>query len=481
MPLSDMLKYMVESNDPANWEATRQKRLMGEMELQEKQRAMQANQQLRDLYAKGGQIDMGQVMAIDPATGIALQKAQNENLLQQMNMFKTQGDIEETKRKTQESKQHTFANTLGPLIENWQDSLGGRQPTAEDLESFKGRLGGALKFLDETYNYKPDVPIDPYHPEQLLGTAESLGYQSRRAKTAQELQLRGLPPQMSSEQYFGRENVTPEGYVTRTPGMGAQRQTPKQAAPQQPGMGREDLTEPQVQAYIDSLPEGPEKQRLQTIISGAQSMPLGSTSTVEVTPEELQKIRRFNKGEEVRTTKEVEADVQRTEEGKRITDAFKRAMGEGGVSRVMKLISESTSGKGEEVLAKARGAVPGLGATAGMENIGALNTIAGELRKTIERSPGAQSDKDVALAALDAAAIADPSIPYNQRMKGFLEFTRIIKERATDLGIDPQSLGINVDTETGSGPVKVKTKAEAEKLSPGTLFETPDGKIMRRH
>ena len=39
---------------------------------------------------------------------------------------------------------------------------------------------------------------------------------------------------------------------------------------------------------------------------------------------------------------------------------------------------------------------------------------------------------------------------------------------------------IDVDTETGAGPVKVKSFDEAKKLAPGTLFETPDGKIIRR-
>jgi hypothetical protein len=202
-----------------------------------------------------------------------------------------------------------------------------------------------------------------------------------------------------------------------------------------------------------------------------------------VTPEQERKFK-AEEASAIEQAKEVtKAEVGREEEGKRITDAFKRAMGEGGVSRVMNLIAGSTSGKGEELLAKTAGAIPGVGATTGMENIGALNTIAGELRKTIERSPGPQSDKDVALAALDAAAIADPAIPYNQRMKGFLEFTRIIKERAKDLGIDPKELGIDVDTSSGSSLPIAKNDAEAEALvktlKPGQSFIGPDGKTHK--
>jgi hypothetical protein len=425
---------------------------MGMMLLQEKQREMESAQRLRDLYSSGQPVSTEKVMAIDPKFGAEMQKFQNEQLAQQLNMMKAQGDIQETERKSKESKQHTFANTLGVGVENWLESLGGRQPTAQDIEAFKPKLGGMLKFVDETYGYKPDVAIDPYHPEQILSTAESLGYASRRSKTAQETQLRNIPPQMSPQQYYGEQHTTPEGYVTRTPGMGGQMpQSMPQRAPQ-PSMGQEDITEPQLQAYISSLPEGPEKQRLMSVISRGQSMAPGSSSTVEVTPDELQKIRQFNEAEKVKATETAKAEVTRGEEGKRITEAFKRGVGSGGVSRIMKMISESTSGPTEALGANLAARIPqpgGSKATPGMETIGALGTVAGEFRKTIERSPGPQSDKDVALAALDAADIANPNIPYNQRMKGFLEFVRIIKERANDLGIDPQSIGIDVDTSTG--------------------------------
>ena len=191
-------------------------------------------------------------------------------------------------------------------------------------------------------------------------------------------------------------------------------------------------------------------------------------------------LRAFNEAAKTTATEEAKAGVAKAEEGKRITEAFKRAMGAGGVSRVMKLISESTSGLSETLGAKAVEAAPMVKGTPGMENIARLKSMAGELRKTIERSPGAQSDKDVALAALDAADIGNPEIKYNERMAGFLEFTRIIKERAKELGIDPKELGIDVNPETGSNIPTAKTDAEADELvktlKPGESFIGPDGK-----
>ena len=149
----------------------------------------------------------------------------------------------------------------------------------------------------------------------------------------------------------------------------------------------------------------------------------------------------------------------------------------------MKLISESTSGPTEALAANVVSGLPrpgGSRATTGMENIGSLTTIAKELKKTIERSPGPQSDKDVALDALAAASIDDANIPYNQRMKGFLEFTRIIKERADALGIDPKEIGIDIDVNNGSSIPIAKNDAEADELvktlKPGQSFIGPDNK-----
>lgn len=476
MPLSDMYRTMLEATNPATWETNRQKQLMGEYELESKRRSMDAEQRLRELYSSGGPVSTQNVMAISPELGIKLQQAGNQAYLQQL-------QAEDLMRKQQEYQSKTYAQYLGPLADTYFDDMRSGMKPEMALQKFRSAVGSSQKELEEKHGIRPQADFTQFSPEQILDRTTGLGVPSRHYTRKEEIAKRQMPPQMSSEQYYGAQHVTPEGYTVRTPGMGGQAPAmPRQSAPQL-STGQEDVTEQQLQAYIATLPEGPDKQRLMSVISQGKSMAPGATSAVEVTPEELQNIRRFNETEKVKATESAKADVQRTEEGKRITESFKRAMGEGGVSRVMKMISESTSGKGEEIAAKARGAIPGVGASPGMENIGALNTIAGELRKTIERSPGAQSDKDVALAALDAAAISDPSIPYNQRMKGFLEFTRIIKERAKDLGIDPKELGIDVDTSTGSNMPTAKTDEEAERLvktlKPGDSFIGPDGKTHK--
>ena len=297
MPLTEMYKTMLEAGNPATWETNRQKQLMGEYELESKRRAMEAEQQLRNLYAQNPNPSFGAAAAIDPAYAQKMQQFQNEQLAQQYNMLKAQGDIEENQRKSKEAKQHTFANTLGVGVENWIDSLGGRQPTQADIEAFKPKLGNLLKFIDETYGYKPDVPIDPYHPEQILSTAESLGYSSRRAKTQQEMQLRNIPPTPTAQQAYGEVESTPYGYKVRPPLPGAGR------LPRGTGMGgapAAQIPEGYQRATIQDLPaleqeyanatDANQKQMIGSLINQLKQQ-TQATSGQFITPEQESKLR----------------------------------------------------------------------------------------------------------------------------------------------------------------------------------------------
>jgi len=482
--LSSMYQMMLQATNPATWEATRQREVMGEMEISEKQRQMEDDRKLRELFAKNQRPSASEIGAISPAFA---QKYSTE----QFNLMNQQQQMEQRNQQMEMEYGKVRAPVFGRVAEEYMQNVDSGMPEAQARNVYNQQMGQAAAMLQQQNIPLPrNFSAEENDPQMVLNIAAGLGFQSQYIKQKMDVQAeaakRQLPPGRTPEQQYGRVEMGPYGPKVQPPlPSGEYRPGYTDSVQQQYGQPKPESNIPEqdidaFRAYKDSLPaNSKERQAAEKALANAikQSLP-GSRF---VTPEEETRLNIEKEAELTRAKETTKSDVQRVEEGKRITESFKRAMGEGGVSRVMKMISESTSGATESLAAKAVGAAPFSKATPGMENIGALNTIAGELRKTIERSPGAQSDKDVALAALDAAAIADPSIPYNQRMKGFLEFTRIIKERAKDLGIDPQALGINVDTETGAGPIKVTTKAEAEKLAPGTLFETPDGKIMRRH
>jgi len=462
-----LLEGLAESGDIGGWQERQAKHQMSLLDLQEKQRAMADAQKLRELYASNPNASFSEAAAIDPAFAQKMQQFNNEQMLRQFQILESQGKIEENQRKTKEAKQHTFANTLGPLIENWQESLGGKQPTAQDLETFKGRLGGALKFLDETYGYKPDVPIDPYHPEQVLGTAESLGYASRRAKTSQEAQLRNLPPQMSSGQYYGEQHVTPEGYAVRTPGMGGQPparmpQRPMQIPAQAPTT-QEDVTEPQLQAYIASLPEGPDKQRLMSVISRGQSMAPGSSSTVEVTPEELARIRKFNEAEKAKAVETAKLEANKEQTVKQREEILSSIPAR---SEIESLIDKSIASGIEQQVKGKLGPAVGVSSDA-LSATKQLDVIAPQL-KSITKSlagAGAISDFEQKMMADAAGAIADPNVPADARKAAFRTFMDIMDK--ADKSAKPAQGGLP----------RPATAAEARALPKGTQFIDPNGVV----
>ena len=421
MPLSSMLlEGLAESGDIGGWQERQAKHQSALLDLQEKQRAIADAQKLRELYASGNAPAMNEVMAIDPRFGAEMQKFNNEQLLQQFNMLKAQGDIQETKRKTQEAKQHTFANTLGPLVENWQESLGGRQPTPQDIESFKGRLGGALKFLDEAYNYKPDVPLDPYDPAHILDTAESLGYASRRAKTAQESQLRNLPPAWTAEQYRGSPPKVERNPITQQPEMlpgspglrGGAQQIPAgsiydQSTGEQISPTAENL--PKLEKLYKEVSDPNERNILGGVINSIRmsNVPVaGSTNVAEF------------KGEVARSEKAGQIGAEEEAADRKAMDAYFRSKPP---EQVRDLIKESLAGDVETGLARMAKlvgvSVPGGGPTA------ALEVITQQLASTSPFAPGSQSDVEYKARL---KKIGDPASnePVENRLMALDEFYR---------------------------------------------------------
>jgi hypothetical protein len=472
--------YRMVSAEAPNIPGEMMKGAAGQAALQQADEQLMANKRLRELYSSGRNVSPQDVMGISPELGIQMQQAQFKNMLEA-------GQIEKLNREKDEADAKVYAQHISPVAQDYFDDLKKGMPEQLAEHKFRDAVGKAQAAIEERFGIKPKVDFTQFSPLQIAQRSHILGFDIPHLKEIEEQQKaqfdigreagkRGLPEVVLDQ--FGRPVIKPG-----MPTGGGRANIP---APSFTFEGK-TYTGPEFGQALMAEKDPERKQRMneyvdasmKTTQSGIPGAELPIAGTTDIAGEKAKE------AAAIETAKETaKAEVARGEEGKRITDAFKRAMGTGGVSRVMKLISESTSGPTETLGASVAARIPQQGgsrATSGMENIGSLNTVAGELRKTIERSAGPQSDKDVALAALDAADISNPNIPYNQRMKGFLEFTRIIKERADTLGIDPKAIGIDVDTETGDGPVKVTTKAEAEKLAPGTLFETPDGKIMRRH
>ena len=469
---------------------------------QQRREAMEAQRSLKDLYARNPQPAFEDLARIDPSFAMQQQLSNVELQGKMLGMQKTQGDIQQQQAKV-------FAEAGAPVAEKYAQAALSGQMTPELMSRFHSELGSVLADVEKQHGIRPPAGFNIEALDPIGVLQRSMNYYKSPTmenfmKLQSEQMMSGVPQRPSFGDVAGRTESGPYGprYIPPVgmPGRGAgvtpfappttqqEAYTTEGAMPS--GMQPAPITNvAEDLAWLKSvraqMPAGRQRDETDKLIADLEAGNVGQPSAASasaggfVSPEQERAI----KEQEERTKAQIQAEsaglrktaetgAERLAEGQRITDAFKRAMGEGGVSRVMKLISESTSGPTETIAANIVSGIPrpgGSKSTSGMENIGALRTIAGELRKTIERSPGPQSDKDVALAALDAAGIADPNIPYNERMRGFLEFTRIIKERAETLGLDPKAIGIDVDVSTGAASAPQAQPSSSGRLRIGDV------------
>lgn len=391
--------------------------------LQQADEQLMANKRLRELYERGNP-SIQELGAISPEYAQKVQQFNNEQLMQQMKMLEMQGGMEETKRKTQEAKQHTFANTIGPLIENWQEGLGGKQPTQQDLEAFKGKLGGALKFLDETYSYKPDVPLDPYHPEHILGTAESLGYASRRSKFAEERQKAQLDVQREAGKRALPEVVLDQfNNPVIKPGVPDTSDFPK--LQKTPTITFEGTTYsgPQFAQAITGEKDPERKQKMNEYLDasikstreGIKNAEIPLAGTTDVATE---------KAKIVKAEEEAKQAVQEKGAAKKATMAYEMLPDP---DRIRNLIKGSISGD-TEYWANRLGGIVGKSLESG-DLTGALKVIEGQMADTVAMFPGAQSDKELEARM---KTIGNPSgeISSDTRLKAFDEWLNRMQKYA---------------------------------------------------
>jgi hypothetical protein len=416
------------------------------------------------LFAQNPNASIEEAAQYSPAFAQELMKNRFAMQKDLLNMEETKQKMEKGQKEMSEMDRKIVSETLGPIAEH--------ALITGDMEGYKQAVGRAASELKSRGINLP-MNFDPaqHTPDAVLRNATGGGYKSpliqQQMDVATQQQLSQVPGRPSGPSV----QMTPEGYALQVPGatlgvtpfnpnagqqplfrnpptgtgLANPNAGPPNAGPpgelsygnvDQSGMAQKPITPGDVdllRQQYQSMKAGPQKEIVGKMLADAvrQTLPNGGVHADQgqfITPQELPTIRAENKARETAAVKEAEAEVGRKEENTRIVEAFERA---GDPSRIEKLIEESTSGPVESKLAAAKG-FSGKG-TPGMEKIAELGSIAGELRKTIERSPGAQSDKDVALAALDSADIANPNKPYNERLAGFKEFTRIMNIRKSQM------------------------------------------------
>lgn len=444
--LSGMYKDLAESipgyGNVAKGAMQQQEIMNRALEYQKTKEDFEAQRGLRALFAQNPNASIEEAAQYSPAFAQELMKNRFAMQKDLLGMEETKQKMEKGQKEMSEMDRKIVSETLGPIAE--------QALVTGDMEGYKRAVGRAASELKSRGINLP-MNFDPaqHTPDAVLRNATGGGYKSPYIQQQMDVATQSQLSQIPSRPSGPSVQMTPEGYPIQVPGANAGqplfRNPPTGTGlaapgsmPQQQGMPEPQSNIPAqdidaFRAYYQQLPPGKEKDAARDALAKAarESVPGGGVHADQAqfkSPEELAAIRAENKAREAGAVKESEAEVARKEENTRILEAFERA---GDPTRIEKLIEESTSGPVEAKLASVKG-LSGKG-TLGMEKIAELGSIAGELRKTIERSPGAQSDKDVALAALDAADISNPNKPYNERIAGFKEFTRIMNMRKSQV------------------------------------------------
>lgn len=446
--LSAMYRSMIESiPNPADWEKSYQQRAAGRMELMEKQRQINDEQRLRELFAQNANPNISEIGAISPQFAQTFGKNQMEMLQKQYEMENTQSQIDQRKRQQDFEESKIRSNALAPIAEQYTfdvQSMG--EPQAR--EKYHRNIGGMLAQL-EAQGIKIPANFDPNvaTPQAVLNSAIGFGYKSPLMQQQYDLgaeQIKsGMMPRRTPEQAYGGVEMTPQGPMYKPPVPTLQPAEVPQGAQSQP---LNDADIQMMQQQFRSLPNGsPEKARIGAMLADAvkQQLPSGRF----ITPEERQRREMASKVAETTAVEEAKSAAAKKETAESKVSTLETLPP---IEQINALIDQSMSSGLE---ARVKGITSGeLGrqdesftATAQLQPI--QSQIKGLAKSLV--GAGAISDYEQKMMESAAGAIADPRTPTEAR-KAALRVVYDINQKA--IAKYPDLLQRLERSKTASGP-----------------------------
>lgn len=436
--LSSMYRSMIESiPNPADWEKSYQQRAAGRMELMEKQRQINDEQRLRELFARNASPNISEIGAISPQFAQTFGKNQMEMLQANMGMQNIQSQINEREYKRDYEQSKIRANALAPIAEQYTfdvQSMG--EPQAR--EKYNRTIGDMLALLESQgipipANFDPKVAT----PKEVLNSAIGFGYKSPLMQQQYELGTERGKRELPSVY------TTPQG-TSLVPGIPTM-----QPAEIPQGAQSQPLTDDDIQLLqqqFKTLPNGsPEKVRIGAMLADAvkQQLPSGRF----ITPEERKQREIASKVAETTAVEEAKsaAAKKETAESKvstletlppieQINNLIDKSMSSGLEARIKGITSGELGRQDESFQATAE-----------------LQPIQAQI-KNLSKSligAGAISDYEQKMMESAAGAIADPRTPTEAR-KAALRVVYDINQKA--IAKYPDLLQRLERSKTASGP-----------------------------
>ena len=444
--LSSMYQMMLQATNPATWEANRQREMMGELEISEKQRQMEDDRKLRELFAKNQRPSVSDIGAISPAFA---QKYSTE----QFNLMNQQQQMEQRNQQMELEYGKVRAPVFGRVAEQFMQNVDSGMPEAQAKSVYNQQMGQAAAMLQQQNIPLPrNFNAEEHDPEMVLNNAAGLGYQSPYIKQKMDVQAeaakRRLPPGMTPEQKYGRVEMGPYGPKVQPPlpdaslPSGGYRPGYPESVQQQYGQPEPESNIPAqdidaFRAYKDSLPaNSKERQAAEKALANAikQSLP-GSRF---VTPEQEMNLRAEE--EKQKTLERGRAEKQIVQETKQETLGNIPDQ-----AAIESLIDESIGSGAEQFVKGVAGPMVGMSSKA-LEATKQLEVLSPQLKSLTKSMAGAGSISDAEQKMMSdaAGAIADPKMPPEARKAAFRTFMDVM-EKST--GKDNASTGLQIGHE----------------------------------
>jgi len=442
--LSSMYQMMLQATNPATWETTRQREVMGEMEISEKQRQMEDDRKLRELFAKNQRPSVSDIGAISPAFA---QKYSTE----QFNLMNQQQQMEQRNQQMELEYGKVRAPVFGRVAEEYMQNVDSGMPEAQARNVYNQQMGQAAAMLQQQNIPLPrNFSAEEHDPQMVLNNAAGLGYQSPYIKQKMDVQAeaakRQLPPGRTPEQQYGRVEMGAYGPKVQPPlpnaslPSGGYRPGYADSVQQQYGQPESNIPAQDIdafRAYKDSLPaNSKERQAAEKALANAikQSLP-GSRF---VTPEQEMNLR--TEEEKQKTLERGRAEKQIVQETKQETL--------GNIpdkAAIESLIDESIGSGAEQLVKGVAGPMVGMSSKA-LEATKQLEVLSPQLKSLTKSMAGAGSISDAEQKMMSdaAGAIADPKMPPEARKAAFRTFMDVM-EKST--GKDNASTGLQIGHE----------------------------------
>lgn len=393
------------------------------MENEQLRRNMEAEQQLRALFARGQQPSMGEIGQYAPELAMKYNPMGLENLKLQSEIMKSQQQMAESQQKQEFERLNRQGQAVVPLIDQYHAALQQGMPEPQAQERFRAQLGQLIPALEQSgIGFKAGLTnnVTPEQLEQIYAgvNAPSMRLQSmmeQQKARAGELGRSSVMPRMTAEQTYGGYQMTPEGYAMRIPPVA------QGGASGMSGMSEQQLIK---MANNERMPA--EQQAAIAEIErrqGGNVPEYGPGATI--TPEQLRRERTAGKAEEAAAVEAAKSAQAQRGQLEKMDIAFDK-------QHLKDLIQQATPGGVSKYVTQA--AEFAMQDTPWAQADAQLEIASGALLQAVPRFEGPQSDSDRKAYEKFAGDLANPEKLRSTRIKALDEMERLLNKYKISYG-----------------------------------------------